>query len=77
MTSPATPEPIGDELRDKLKTWLRQEGYPLEFSTADGFREAGFSVLQGEYAAPTKREPRRELPRKGRRPMQRGRGDLQ
>jgi hypothetical protein len=49
------------DLQKKIQAWLRDEGYPLEFATADAFRQAGFSVLQGEYTQPTTDEPRREV----------------
>jgi hypothetical protein len=48
-------------LQEKVSRWLHEEGFPLEFSTADAFRQAGFRVLQGEYTQPESDEPRREL----------------
>lgn len=48
-------------LQEKVSRWLHEEGFPLEFATADAFRRAGFRVLQGEYTQPESGEPRREL----------------
>lgn len=61
MSKPNEMEPRAEDLQGKIKKWLQQEGYPLEFATADAFRRAGFGVLQGEYTQQTKSEPRREL----------------
>jgi hypothetical protein len=60
MTDQVEPEKQED-LQQKIHAWLQKEGYPLEFATADAFRRAGFSVLQGEYTQATEKEPRREL----------------
>ena len=39
-----------DELPEKLKNWLKNQGYSLEMRTARAFREAGFDVSQiGHY----------------------------
>lgn len=48
-------------LVEKVREWLQQEGYPLEFRTAHAFRSAGFSAVQGRYVRQTEESPPREL----------------
>jgi hypothetical protein len=36
-----------DELREKVRKWLRSEGYPLEYAAARAMRQAKFAVMQG------------------------------
>ncbi|HEV7775069.1 MAG TPA: hypothetical protein VGO48_17455 [Conexibacter sp.] len=62
MSSDRTePSRRSGDLPEKVYAWLQDEGYPLEFATADAFRKAGFRVLQGEYTQPTRDAPRREV----------------
>lgn len=37
------------DLDEKVKDWIKQEGYPLEFSTAYKFKQNGFSVDQSYF----------------------------
>jgi len=48
-------------LEERLREWLDEEGYPLEFSTAHVFRTAGFSVRQGTYVRSEDSETPREV----------------
>jgi hypothetical protein len=36
-------------LQDRVKEWLVNEGYPIEFRTAREFLKHGFTVRQGHY----------------------------
>jgi hypothetical protein len=38
-----------DALAEKVKNWLSEQGFPLEFRTAAAFQSAGIRVLQGFY----------------------------
>jgi hypothetical protein len=38
-----------DDLPEKIRNWLRDQGYSLEMRTARAFREAGFDVSQIEH----------------------------
>jgi hypothetical protein len=38
-----------NELESKIKTWLEEQGYPLEMRVACAFRRAGFRVVQSDY----------------------------
>ena len=42
---------MADELSDKVLAWLRQGGYPLEYSVAMAMRRAGFHAAQGLHYA--------------------------
>lgn len=36
-------------LDEKIKDWIKKEGYPLEFSVAHDFKKRGFSVEQSHF----------------------------
>lgn len=36
-------------LENRLASWLREQGYPLEMVVARAFRKAGFSTIQSDY----------------------------
>jgi hypothetical protein len=48
-------------LAANVKTWLAEQGYPLEMEVARLFREAGFSVLQSEYYKDPSTSQHREI----------------
>jgi hypothetical protein len=48
-------------LTDKVKDWLQQQGYPLEFRTSFSFQSAGFDVFQGLYVRESKTNVVREI----------------
>src|ERR1700687_1334235 len=43
------PQSKPGDLPAKVRAWLDEEGYPLEFATAATFRRHGFAVRQGMY----------------------------
>lgn len=47
--------------QEKVAEWLSNEGYPLEFSTANVFRKNGFQVHQGYYVQDVQSETPREV----------------
>jgi hypothetical protein len=49
------------ELESKIKSWLDDQGYPLEMRVACAFRRAGFRVLQSEYYADPTSGVQREI----------------
>ena len=49
------------ELKTKLGQWLSEQGYPLEFATAQAFAKYGFQVLQGYYVEEQHGESPREV----------------
>jgi hypothetical protein len=49
------------ELETKIKSWLDEQGYPLEMRVARAFRQAGFSVLQSDYYEDPKTKTQREI----------------
>ena len=36
-------------MRDRIHSWLKKEGYPLEMRTAAAFRRVGFTVRQSQH----------------------------
>ncbi len=48
-------------LIDKVRDWLREQGYPLEFQTSSSFQNAGFDVFQGFYVREPKTNSVREV----------------
>lgn len=46
------------KLDDKVKKWVENEGYPLEFSTAHKFKKRKFSVEQSYFVKDTDGKPR-------------------
>jgi hypothetical protein len=49
------------KMERKLVEWLATEGYPLEFATAQAFRNNGFRVFQGYYTSAQDDKPAREI----------------
>jgi len=49
------------ELETKIRSWLDEQGYPLEMRVARAFRQAGFSVLQSDYYEDPKTKTQREI----------------
>jgi hypothetical protein len=47
------------DLEDKIRSWLDEQGYPLEMRVARAFRQAGFRVFQSDYY----RDPQTDNPR--------------
>lgn len=48
-----------EDLENRIKKWLGQQGYPLEMQVARAFQEAGFSVSSSEYFLdPDENKPR-------------------
>jgi hypothetical protein len=52
-------EPKG--LSDKISSWLKSEGYPTEFRTANVFRRHKFHAQQGTYVRGDADGPKREI----------------
>jgi hypothetical protein len=50
-----------DDLKAQIGRWLGEQGYPLEFSTAAAFEEAGFGVMQGFFVEDTDADAPREI----------------
>jgi len=48
-------------LQAKVASWLKTEGYPLEFRAAHVFRRHGFEVLQGDYVEDLEAKRAREV----------------
>jgi len=48
-------------LEAKVTKWLLREGYPLEYTTANSFHRAGFSVHQGIHVRTSTEEKPREI----------------
>src|ERR1700724_3663744 len=55
-SAPPTPE-----LREKVKRWLGEQGYPTEFKAANICRIHGFRVWQGFHVRDEKTEVPREI----------------
>lgn len=47
-----------DALTGKVGKWINEEGYPLEYFTANTFQKNGFSVSQGDYSHDADSAPR-------------------
>lgn len=60
MTKAADSPADSVPLNSRLSIWLENEGYPLEFRTANAFRQSGWQVRRGEYVR-TESEAVREI----------------
>jgi hypothetical protein len=56
--APSTPNA---SLLEKVGSWLKKEGYPLEFRAANILRKHGFHAEQGIYAQTDYNSPKREI----------------
>jgi len=50
-----------EDLKTKVYKWLLKQGYPLEMTVANAFREVGFQVTQSEYYSDPETEEAREI----------------
>lgn len=50
-----------DNIKNRIIGWLNKEGYPLEYKTANVFRQNGFHTFQGHYIIDYKKEIPREI----------------
>lgn len=48
-------------MEDRIKNWLEEQGYPLEFKVANEFKKLGFNVIQSEYYQDSETELNREI----------------
>jgi hypothetical protein len=53
--------PGENDLKTRLEQWLGEQGYPLEFTAAATFANAGFRVMQGYHVEGAEDEPPREI----------------
>src|ERR1700733_9004852 len=49
------------DLQKKVESWLKKQGYPLEFRTAHILNSVGFHCLQGYYVPDAANEASREI----------------
>lgn len=54
-------ETMGKSLEERVREWIGNEGYPLEFGVAKKFNDAGFSVSQGRYVRDRNSDVLREI----------------
>jgi len=50
-----------DDLKNKIITWLNEQGYPLEMRIASALQQKGFRVVQSEYFSDPESGDSREL----------------
>ena len=50
-----------NSLKDRVKDWLKREGYPLEMRCARCFESEGFNISLGEYFNDPATDKRREI----------------
>ncbi|MFL6519929.1 MAG: hypothetical protein ACJ8NS_06890 [Chthoniobacterales bacterium] len=49
------------DLEDKIRSWLDEQGYPLEMRVARAFRQVGFRVFQSDYYRDPQTNNEREI----------------
>jgi len=50
-----------DSIENKIKNWLKTQGYPLEMRVASTFQERGFSITQADYYKDPQEDKYREI----------------
>lgn len=48
-------------MKDKIKNWLSEQGYPLEFRVANYLRKNGFNTIQSDYYQDSNTRQNREI----------------
>ncbi len=52
---------MNDLIEDKIKSWLKTQGYPLEMRVASAFQEKGFLITQSDYYKDPESDKYREV----------------